>query len=56
MVDWMEEMQVGARSGTSDGGGIPGGGRGPYPERVVKDGEGREERQKEVTKKGRQKE
>uniref|UniRef100_A0A8C2SCL7 Spectrin beta chain n=1 Tax=Capra hircus TaxID=9925 RepID=A0A8C2SCL7_CAPHI len=25
MVDWMEEMQVGARSGTSDGGGIPGG-------------------------------
>ena len=24
MVDWMEEMQVRARSGTSDGGGIPG--------------------------------
>lgn len=25
MVDWMEEMQVGARSGTSAGGGLPGG-------------------------------
>lgn len=25
MVDWMEEMQVGARSGASDGSGMPGG-------------------------------
>lgn len=44
MVDWMEEMQVGARSGTSAGGGLPGGEGGIFTLKELSKMEREEER------------
>lgn len=56
MVDWMEEMQVRARSGTSGGGGIPGGEEGSLPRKNCQRWRGKRRETERGNEKGRQRE